>query len=145
MLTGQIKSFDDIPEGNIRKILPRFQPENFENRIKLVKELEKIAKKRNCTPAQLALGWFKTLSKKDGMPEIIPTPGATTPDKIRENTIVVELTNEEMYDIESILSNFKVAGDRYHAAGMKMVNCRSLHCHLRTKHHYCEVTNYWYL
>jgi len=41
MLTGQIKSFDDIPENDIRRVLPRFQPENFENNIKLVKELEK--------------------------------------------------------------------------------------------------------
>ena len=122
MLTGQIKSYKDIPEGDIRQKLPRFQPENFEVNMKLVKELENIAKKKNCTPAQLALGWHVSLSKRPGMPEIIPIPGATTVERVKENAGAVELTDEEMEEIKGILDSCKVIGDRYHAMGMKMVN-----------------------
>jgi pyridoxine 4-dehydrogenase len=122
MLTGQIKSFDDIPEKDIRRILPRFQPENFENNMKLVRELEKIAKKKKCTPAQLALGWVRSLSKRGGMPEIIPIPGATTVERVLENSVEVELTEGEMDEIDSVLANCEVIGDRYHSFGMKHVN-----------------------
>jgi len=55
-LTGQIKSPDDIPEGDFRRFLPRFQPENFEANMKLVKQLEQLAGKKKCTPAHLQLG-----------------------------------------------------------------------------------------
>jgi pyridoxine 4-dehydrogenase len=122
MLTGQIKSFEDISDKDIRKILPRFQPENFENNMKLVKELEKIATKKNCTPAQLALGWVRSLSKREGMPEIIPIPGATTVERVMENSVEVDLTKEEMKEIDSVLANCEVIGDRYHSFGMKLVN-----------------------
>jgi pyridoxine 4-dehydrogenase len=122
MLTGQIKSFDDIPEKDIRKILPRFQPGNFENNMKLVWELEKIAKKKKCTPAQLALGWVRSLSKREGMPEIIPIPGATTVEHVLENSVEVKLTQGEMDEIDSVLANCEVIGDRYHSFGMKHVN-----------------------
>jgi pyridoxine 4-dehydrogenase len=89
MLTGQIKSFDDIPDTDFRKMLPRFQPENFEANMKLVKEVEKIA--------------------------------ATTVERVKENGVVVELS-EEMKDIDETLASFEVAGDRYHAFGMKLIN-----------------------
>ena len=118
MLTGQIKSYKDIPEGDFRHQVPRFQPENFEVNIKLVKELEQIAKKKNCTTAQLALGWLISLSKLPGMPEIIPIPGATTAERVKENAGAVELTDEEMREIKKILDSCEVIGDRYHAMGM---------------------------
>lgn len=77
MLSGQIKSFDDIPEKDFRGMLPRFQPPNFENNMKLVKQLETLAQKKKCTSAQLALAWVVSLSKKNGMPRIIPILGST--------------------------------------------------------------------
>ena len=122
MLNSQIKSFDDIPEKDFRKMLPRFQPENFETNLKLVKELEKIAKKKGCTTAQLALGWVRSLSKRDGMPEIVPIPGATTVERVRENSVEVELAEEEIKEIDQVLASCEVIGDRYHAAGMKSIN-----------------------
>lgn len=122
MLTGQIKSFSDIPEGDIRQKLPRFQPENFPINLKLVKELEVLAKKKKCTPAQLALGWHVSLSKRPGMPKIFPIPGATTAERVVENASAVELSDEEMWDIKGILDGCKVVGDRYHALGMTMVD-----------------------
>ena len=122
MLTGQIKSYKDIPEGDFRRKVLRFQPENFEVNMKIVKELEQIAKKKNCTTSQLALGWLISLSKLPGMPEIIPIPGATTAERVKENAGAVELTDEEMKEIKEILDSCEIIGDRYHATGMKMVN-----------------------
>jgi pyridoxine 4-dehydrogenase len=122
MLTGQIKSFEDIPDKDIRKILPRFQPENFQNNMKLVRELDAIATKKGCTPAQLALGWVRSLSKREGMPEVIPIPGATTVERVMENSVEVDLNEEEMKEIDSILASCQVIGDRYHSFGMKLVN-----------------------
>ena len=122
MLTGEIKSHEDIPADDLRKKLPRFYPENFEINLKLVKELEQIAKKKDCSPAQLALGWLLSLSKQPGMPEIIPIPGATTAERVKENTAAVELSDGEMKDIQGILDGFKTAGDRYHVMGMKFAD-----------------------
>jgi pyridoxine 4-dehydrogenase len=122
MLTGQIKSFEDIPDNDFRKILPRFQPENFDNNLKLVRELEKIAMKKKCTPAQLALGWVRSLSKRDGMPEVIPIPGTITVERVMENSVEVDLTEDEMKEIDTVLASCEVIGDRYHSLGMKLVN-----------------------
>ena len=122
MLTGQIKSFADIPEGDIRQKLPRFQPENFEGNLQLVRALEKLASQKGCTPAQLALAWVRNLSRRPGMPLVIPIPGATTAEKVRENAVEVELSEKDSSEIDAILEKFVVAGDRYHAFGMKLVN-----------------------
>ena len=105
-------------------MLPRFQPPNFENNMKLVKKLETLAQKKKCTSAQLALAWVVSLSKKQGMPTIIPIPGATTVDRVIENGKAgdVELNEEEMAEIHQILATCEVAGDRYHPAGMKSIN-----------------------
>ena len=122
MLTGQIKSFDDIPEGDFRKGLPRFQPENFGENMKLVAEAEKLARKKNCTVGQLAIGWVRTLSKRPGMPEIIPIPGAATVKRVKENSVEIVLDDDEMQEIDSILANFEVKGQRYDAHGMQVVD-----------------------
>jgi pyridoxine 4-dehydrogenase len=113
MLSGQITKPEDIPEGDFRKALPRFSGENFEKNLELVRELEKIAKKLSCSPAQLAISWVKSLSKKDGNPEIIPIPGATSVERINENSKDVSLSKDDLAEIESILKSFSVAGGRY--------------------------------
>lgn len=124
MLSGQIKSFDDIPEKDMRRMLPRFQPANFENNMRLVRKLESLASEKRCTPAQLALAWVVSLSKKKGMPAIIPIPGASTVSHAVENgkANAVELNEEELVEIDRILATCEVVGDRYHPAGMKSVN-----------------------
>lgn len=122
MLTGQIKSFEDLPPGDIRRLLPRFQPENFDINMKLVKELEKIAEKKGCTPGQLALAWLRNLSNQNGMPKIVPIPGTTSAKRVKENAVEVDLTEDEMKDIDTILASCDVVGDRYHPMGMTMVN-----------------------
>ena len=124
MLSGHIKSFEDIPEKDMRRNLPRFQPPNFENNMVLVKNLESLAQRKNCTSAQLALAWLIGVSKKDGMPKIIPIPGATTVAHAIENGKAgeIELNEEEMAEIDQVLATCEVAGDRYHPLGMRNLN-----------------------
>ncbi|KAI0459587.1 pyridoxal reductase [Xylaria acuta] len=113
-LTGQIKTYEDIPGDSYLKQLPRFQPGgNFENNIKLVHQVEQLAKQKGCTPAQLAISWVRALNGRPGMPTIIPIPGATTAERVRENAKVVELTGEDMAAIDKILDGFKPIGRRY--------------------------------
>ncbi len=124
MLSGQIKSFDDIPEKDLRRMLPRFQPPNFETNMKLVKRLETLAQKKNCTAAQLALAWVVSLSNKERMPTFFPIPGTTTADRALENGKAsdVELNDADIAEIDQALATCEVAGDRYHPAGMKSIN-----------------------
>ncbi|KAK1597880.1 aldo/keto reductase [Colletotrichum navitas] len=113
MLTGQIKTLGDIPQGDIRRHMPRFQPDTFGINIKLAEQVEELARKKGVTPAQLAIGWTIALSRRLGMPEIIPIPGATTAERVNENANLVELTDEEMSEIDVTLAKFEVVGGRY--------------------------------
>ena len=122
LLTGDIKSNDDIPEGDFRKTLPRFQPDNFAENIKLVEEVQRLAKKKNCTNAQLAIGWVRSISKRPGMPEIIPIPGATTVERVKENSVEILLEDEEMKEIDKILAKFEVKGTRYMEHAMHLTD-----------------------
>jgi pyridoxine 4-dehydrogenase len=115
MLTGQIRKFEDIPEDSRLRHFPRFQPGNFEINLQLVAQVEKMAQKKGCTPAQLAINWVRTLQKHPGMPTIIPIPGATTAERAAENSRVIDLTDEEMAEIDATLAKFTTAGERYPA------------------------------
>ncbi|SPJ90360.1 probable pyridoxine 4-dehydrogenase [Fusarium torulosum] len=113
LLTGQIKSIDDIPESDSRRHFPRFQPGNFEVNLQLVKQVEEMAAEKSCTPAQLALGWVTSLQRRPGLPTIIPIPGGTTAAKVYENSKQIDLTDEEMDALDATLAKFEVAGGRY--------------------------------
>ncbi|RYP04313.1 hypothetical protein DL765_010233 [Monosporascus sp. GIB2] len=113
MLTGQIKKFEDVPENFIRRNFPRFQPGNIEINLQLVQQVEEMAKMKGCTPAQLAINWTRALSRRPGMPTIIPIPGATTTARVMENSKQIDLTDVEMEQIDVILAKFTAAGGRY--------------------------------
>ncbi|KAL1861587.1 hypothetical protein VTK73DRAFT_7010 [Phialemonium thermophilum] len=113
MLAGRFKSPDDIPDGDFRKYYPRFQPDVFHINLELVKQVEKLAKQKGCTPSQLALGWVRALSKRPGMPTIIPIPGATTVERVNENSKPIDLSLEELDEIDATLAKFEVKGNRY--------------------------------
>ena len=116
MLTGQIKSPEDIPEGDFRRTHPRFLPENFHFNLELVNRLQAIAKRQGCTPGQLALAWARQAGKSiKGDPAIIPIPGAVTEERVLENAKVVKLDKQAIKDIEQILSEVEVVGNRYPA------------------------------
>ena len=114
-LTGEIKSPDDIPDDDFRKGLPRFQPEVFGKNIEMVVKLQKLAEKQGCSPAQLALAWVKHLSGKNGLPQIIPIPGATTDKRVIENVQDVQLDESHLEEIDEILKTSEVIGGRYSA------------------------------
>lgn len=115
MLTGRFKKWEDIPKDSLllQFNFPRFQPENFEINLELAEKVEKIAEKKGCTPAQLAINWTRALSRRPGMPTIIPIPGSTTVARVEENSKVIEITDGEMAEIDAILSKFTPAGARY--------------------------------
>src|SRR3954453_13305175 len=85
-LTGQFKSPDDFPEGDFRKNHPRFQGENFEKNIQLVREVEAMAKEKGCTTAQLALAWV--LAKGN---DVVPIPGTKHVRYLDENIGALEI------------------------------------------------------
>lgn len=112
-LTGQIKSYDDIPDGDFRRLLDRFQPGNFEKNIQLVDEIKKVATRKGVTPSQLALAWIRHQSRKNGLPVIIPIPGATKDIRVAENMAHVDVTDEEVAEINEILKSIEIVGGRY--------------------------------
>jgi pyridoxine 4-dehydrogenase len=112
-LTGQVKTNADIPEGDVRKLLPKFQEDVLAANMKVTHEVEKLAEKKGVTIAQIAIGWVRTLSGRNGMPVIIPIPGASTEERVLENGREVDLTEEEMKEIEKILEENEIIGARY--------------------------------
>lgn len=117
MLTGKFKKFEDLPKDSLllHFNFPRFQKDNFDINVQLVEIVEEIAKKKGCTPAQLAINWTRALSRRPGMPTIIPIPGATTVARVEENSKLIDITDEEMAQIDAILAKFTPAGERYPA------------------------------
>lgn len=94
----------------------RFSPENFPNNLQLFNLVNDLARRKGCTPAQLALSWVRSLSRRrPGLPVIIPIPGATTAARVNENAVHFELTDAEMAEIDEIIAKFEVKGERYFA------------------------------
>ena len=112
--TGEIAKLKDIPEGDIRRRMPKFQDGNYEDNLKLIQEVVALAKKKSVAPAQIALAWVRSLSNKPGLPTIIPIPGGTTKDKVIQNMQGIEkLTDEEMAEIDALLKKHEIKGTRY--------------------------------
>jgi aryl-alcohol dehydrogenase-like predicted oxidoreductase len=118
-LTGQFKSPDDFPEGDFRKNHPRFQGENFEKNLDLVKEVEAMAREKGCTTAQLALAWV--LAQGD---DIVPIPGTKHVKYLDQNigALDVKLSENDLKRLDEILPPGAAAGTRYHERGMETVN-----------------------
>lgn len=116
-LTGQIKSPSDIPDDDMRKSYPRFQPGTFEKNFELVREIEKLAVRKNAKPSQIAIAWVKAQGKKPGMPLFIPIPGASSAARVEENLKHVDLSDEDLEQIDSIMASIQVEGHRYGGHG----------------------------
>ncbi|GAD95782.1 hypothetical protein SS1G_10900 [Paecilomyces variotii No. 5] len=112
-LTGQLKSPDDFPEGDIRRFLPRFSPENFPRNLKIVDALQDIASTKNVSVSALSLAWL--LAQGD---DIIPIPGTTKAKNLDTNiqALSITLTPEENKRIRDVVEAAGVSGGRYHAA-----------------------------
>lgn len=118
-LTGQFKSPDDFPEGDFRKNHPRFQGENFQRNLDLVREVEQMAREKDCTTAQLALAWVLAQGS-----DIVPIPGTKHVKYLDQNigSLDVNLSEEDVKRLDAILPPGAAAGERYHARGMEAVN-----------------------
>lgn len=114
VLAGAFTSVTDIPEGDFRRTLPKFQEEAMKENIKLVNEVKALATRKGVAPVQIALAWILTLSGKPGMPTIIPIPGGTTVNKVTQNLEgVPRLSDAEMDELKGILERIQVVGSRY--------------------------------
>jgi pyridoxine 4-dehydrogenase len=131
-LVGEgIRRNADIPEGDFRRMMPRFQDDVLAYNNRILDEVDRLAKRKGTTRGQIAIAWVRglsgrTVTTEDGeqftLGTIIPIPGATRPERIVENSTLVDLTDDEMEEIADILKKNPVKGDRYHKMGMAHVN-----------------------
>jgi aryl-alcohol dehydrogenase-like predicted oxidoreductase len=100
-LTGRIKSPADFPEGDLRRRIPRFEAENFEKNLALVRAIEKLAAGKNCSPAQLAIAWVLAQGE-----DLTPIPGTKRRKYLRENlgALEVALDPDELKTLDRIFS-----------------------------------------
>jgi len=109
-LTGAITQDTQFDKTDFRNIVPRFTPENRKANQALVEVLSNFAQQKKATPAQIALGWI--LAQE---PWMVPIPGTTKLHRLKENVgaAAVELTPDDLREIESATSEVKVQGARY--------------------------------
>jgi len=115
-LTGQIKRPEDIQEGDWRRNHPRFQGENFQTNLELVRRVETLAREKRCTPGQLALAWLLARAE-----DIVPIPGTKHRKYVEENIGALNVTLSGA-DIAQIDDTGAAAGARYAEGGMRTVN-----------------------
>ena len=109
-LTGKVDENTTFDSTDIRARNPRFAPEAIKANRVVVELLKKIAAQKGATPAQIALAWL--LAQK---PWIVPIPGSRKLERLEENigAAAVELTSDDLSEIEKAMSQIKVVGDRY--------------------------------
>ena len=117
-LTGKIDENTRFDSSDFRNIVPRFSPGARKANQSIVDLLEKIAKQKNATPAQVALAWL--LAQK---PWIVPIPGTTKLHRLEENigSLGIEFTTDELREIDNASSEIKVEGERYPEHLQKLV------------------------
>ncbi len=118
-LTGQYKTFDDLPRDDYRRNSPRFQGENFTKNLELVRRIEGLAQKKGCAPSQLALAWVLA----QGV-DIVPIPGTKRLKYLEENlgAMKIAFSADELTEIDAIFPFGSANGERYHAQAMKALN-----------------------
>ena len=118
-LTGQIQKFEDLAEDDYRRFTPRFQGENFQKNLDLVARINDLAQQKRCTAGQLALAWV--LAQGD---DVVPIPGTKRVSYLEENlgALEVNLSKDELAQLDEIAPKGKAAGSRYPAAMMASVN-----------------------
>ena len=107
-ITGELRKFEDLAPDDMRRQLPRFQEENFQKNVDIVDKLKEIGEKRNITVSQLAIAW--TIANST-----LPIPGTKRVKFLEENVeaINIELTKEELAQLESVSPANAIQGSRY--------------------------------
>jgi aryl-alcohol dehydrogenase-like predicted oxidoreductase len=118
-LTGQFKTFEDLAADDYRRFSPRFQGENFQKNLDLVREVEEIARAKKCQPSQLALGWV--LAQGD---DIVPIPGTKRRKYLEENVAAADLklTAEDLRRLSEVFPSGAASGMRYPEHMMTLIN-----------------------
>nr|WP_255416000.1 aldo/keto reductase [Deinococcus sp. RM] len=118
-LTGEIRSPDDLSDDDFRKHNPRFQGENFQRNLDLVREVQAMAAQKGCTPSQLALAWV--LAQGD---DLVPIPGTRRVKYLEDNlgALDVQLTPNDLARIDAAFPPGAAQGTRYPEATMNSVN-----------------------
>jgi aryl-alcohol dehydrogenase-like predicted oxidoreductase len=118
-LTGKIDESTTFDSADFRNTVPRFSAEAREANRAVVELLEAVARRRKATPAQIALAWV--LAQK---PWIVPIPGTTKPHRLEENlgAASIELTPDDLREIEIAASRITVAGARYSEAAQRLID-----------------------
>ncbi|MFJ7513150.1 aldo/keto reductase [Peribacillus simplex] len=107
-ITGELRNFEDLKEDDMRRLLPRFQGENFKKNVDIVDKLGEIAKEKNCTVSQLAIAW--KIAKG-----ALPIPGTKRVKYLEENVeaINIKLTKKELEQLDEVSPESAVYGGRY--------------------------------
>jgi aryl-alcohol dehydrogenase-like predicted oxidoreductase len=118
-LTGKIDESTSFDSSDFRSTVPRFSPDARKANRAMVDLLDKIAARKNATPAQIALAWV--LAQK---PWIVPIPGTTKLHRLQENLAAafIELSEEDLREIENATSEITVQGARYSEGAQRMIN-----------------------
>jgi aryl-alcohol dehydrogenase-like predicted oxidoreductase len=118
-LTGKINENTTFDKTDFRNTVPRFTPENRKANQVFVDILNQIAERKKATPAQIALAWL--LAQK---PWIVPIPGTRKLERFVENigAAAIELTSDDLREIETAASEIKVQGARYPESAAKLIN-----------------------
>ena len=117
-LSGRIKSHDDLDPTDYRRMAPRLQSENMAKNLELVARVEAIAAAKGCTPSQLALAWVLAQGN-----DIVAIPGTKRRTYLRDNVAAAEiqLTADELQQLDAVAPKGATAGLRYPEAGMRRV------------------------
>ena len=118
-LTGVVRRAEEYPEGDFRRGDPRYQGANFDANVRAAGEVRDIARRKELTPAQVALAWL--LHKGD---DIVPIPGTKRRKYLEENVKAAEVrfTKDEMTMLDNALAPGKVSGPRYAPVHQAMVD-----------------------
>jgi len=118
-LTGQFKRFEDLEPDDYRRFSPRFQGENFQKNLDLVKTVEEMARENRCQPSQLALAWV--LAQGD---DIVPIPGTKRRKYLEENAAAVDLqlTADDFGRLSDVFPSGAAAGLRYPEHMMNLID-----------------------
>lgn len=110
MLTGRFNKDTKFDKTDFRSVIPRFQGDNLKHNMELVEYVEELAKRKETTPARIAIGWL--LAQK---PWIVPIPGSKRIERIKENIggADISFTAEELADIRRHLDSIEILGGRY--------------------------------
>jgi aryl-alcohol dehydrogenase-like predicted oxidoreductase len=118
-LTGQFQRFEDLAPNDFRRNSPRFQGENFQKNLDLVRRIQELATEKKCQPSQLALAWVMAQGA-----DIVPIPGTKRRKYLEENAAAegVKLTKEDLQQINNAFPPDAAAGTRYPETMMALLN-----------------------